>query len=558
MLELIGNLIGGLGLFLLGMQLMTNGLKRAAGPALRKALSSATQSKLRGLLSGTLITAAVQSSSAVTVAMIGFVNAGLLNLSQSVAVIYGCNIGSTMTSWLVALIGFKIKISAFALPIIGFGMLCQLLGSERRIGHIGLAIAGFGTFFIGLDFLKNSFDGLGQQLPLDSIGEDPFGLLLFALAGLVMTFLMQSSAASMAITLSLTASGLIGLAAAGALVIGANVGTTTTAMLAVIGATPNAKRIAAAHVIFNLITGALGLLLLLVVSQTLTEWMNTTTLDLVILLALFHTLFNVAGVLLLWPFTEKLVSYLMGRFRSQEEDLSQPHFLDQNVITTPSLAIDALRHELARICRIVTQMARAAISAESPDPAAINSQLNSVQKLVGHIGEYNQLLSQQDLTPEISEILPYSMRVSRYYNEIARISSRLPEYYQLLDEAQSSTLSHQILEYKKETLQLLDLCELHLESDSSSFDGWKQIQHLEDRYQQLKASILDAIVGRQLGAEEGVGLLDALSHIHRLAQQSEKGSRYWSTLTPLQHRAKIEQVTQVEKVEPRDETAPLA
>lgn len=187
-LHSIGNLLGGIGLFLLGMHLMTLGMKQAAGQGLKKALQAATGSPLRGLASGILITALVQSSSAVTVATIGFVNAGLLKLKQSIRVIYGCNIGTTATGWLVALIGFKIKIAAFALPLIAVGMLLKLIGQDRRLSHIGMALAGFGLFFIGLDYLKLAFDGLESQLPFDRWSENSSNLVLFVLAGFVLTF----------------------------------------------------------------------------------------------------------------------------------------------------------------------------------------------------------------------------------------------------------------------------------------------------------------------------------------------------------------------------------
>ena len=174
--EMLGQLFGGIGLFLLGMQLLTNGLKQAAGRSLRAALEMATGSRLRGLVSGTLITALVQSSSAVTVATLGFVNAGLLTLTQSVSIIYGSNIGTTMVGWLVALIGFKFKISAFALPMIGLGMVLRITGNNNRLGHIGTAVAGFGIFFIGLDFLRDAFDGLSSSVPLAELGAGPLAL----------------------------------------------------------------------------------------------------------------------------------------------------------------------------------------------------------------------------------------------------------------------------------------------------------------------------------------------------------------------------------------------
>lgn len=538
-LSLIGKLIGGLGLFLLGMHLMTDGLKLAAGPALKQALQAATQSRLRGLLSGTLITAIVQSSSAVTVATIGFVNAGLLGLGGSIAVIYGCNIGTTMTSWLVALIGFKIKISAFALPMVGIGMLAKLMGREQRMSHVGMALAGFGIFFIGLDFLKTAFEGLENQIPFDALSQTPAGLLLFVLAGFILTFLMQSSSAAMAITLSLTAAGAVSLAAAGALVIGANVGTTSTAVLAVIGATSKAKRIAAAHVIFNLITGAVGILLLMLFSSYLNNGLQTENLDLVALLALFHTVFNLMGVAILWPFTDRLVIFLNKRFRSQEEDESRPRFLDNTVIATPPLAVEAMSQELARVSRITTRMAKEAVSASEVDKPHLQAQMNTVYELVKQIGDFNQQLASRDIDQEISNILPTALRVGRYYNEVARIATNLPAYYEQIKSARNSTLDHLVIDYQKATIALLEACEIREDSYLSSQESRRLIRELELAYQHLKSSILETAVRGEINPGDSIELLDALSHIHRLAEQCEKGARYWSSLTPIQHRAKL-------------------
>ncbi len=230
-LDLLGGLIGGIGLFLLGMQLMTSGLRNAAGQQLSDILQHWTRTKLRGVLSGAMMTALVQSSSAVTVAILGFVNAGLMNLSQAVMVIYGSNIGTTMTAWLVATIGFHINIKAFALPAIGIGMLLKVSSGDRRRGAFGEALAGFGIFFLGIEVLKSSFGGLGEAIQFSQLSPAGIGLLWLVLSGFAMTLVMQSSSAAMALILTAVGGGVIPLDAAAAMVIGANVGTTSTALL---------------------------------------------------------------------------------------------------------------------------------------------------------------------------------------------------------------------------------------------------------------------------------------------------------------------------------------
>lgn len=532
---LFGDLVGGIGLFLLGMHLMTQGLRKAAGPSLKQILRTATLSRLRGLISGTLITALVQSSSAVTIATIGFVNAGLLTLAQSVSVIYGCNIGTTMVGWLIALIGFKIHISALALPLIGGGMLVQLAGRGGRVAHIGFALAGFGVFFIGLDFLKSAFAGFEQHLDLSTLGSNGLSLLLFVLAGFVLTLLMQSSAAALAITLSLTASGAIPLAAAAAMVIGANVGTTSTAILAVIGATSNAKRIAAAHVLFNLLTGLIGLGLLLLLAPGLNR-IDATRYDLVLLLALFHSMFNLAGVALLWPLTDRLVVFLKRRFRSQEEDEGRTRYLDDTLVQMPSLAIEAMAKELTRVDQICSRMAREAISSNDGNNNRLRAQQQSVDRLVSKIGVFCQRIAENDISSEVSGILPTALRITRYLNEVSRLSCLLPGYYDRFDVIADEATRRAVHDYQRASIELIDACEIDDSVDQGADSAHLLLRQLERQYQNLKSSILQAATERRLSPEDTVQLLDALSHIHRLAEQAEKVSRYWSGITPLQHR----------------------
>jgi len=537
-LEMLGQLFGGIGLFLLGMQLLTNGLKQAAGRSLKAALEHATGSRLKGVVSGALITALVQSSSAVTVATLGFVNAGLLSLTQSVSIIYGSNIGTTMVGWLVALIGFKIKISAFALPLIGAGMVLLVSGNNSRRGHIGTAIAGFGIFFIGLDFLRASFDGLSNAVPLAELGAGPLALALFVVAGIVLTFLMQASAAVIAIALSLVHTESISLAAAAALVIGANVGTTTTALLASIGATPNAKRISAAHVLFNLLTGLVGLVLLITLGGILNR-LDPATFDLVFLLALFHTLFNIVGVVLMWPLTNRMVDFLSKRFRTLEESEAMPRYLDKNILTTPSLAVEAINMELSRVSRICSRMAREAISAERGAADRLQQQYESLNLLVGHIVEFNQELARQNLNVEISETLPVSLRVARYFNEMARLSARLPEYYPVFEQLRDAGIRSSVHDFQQAVIHLIDACEVLEDSATQGYETHQMKQEMEREYQHLKGGLLNQTISSQLTSAESVTLLDALSHIHRLAEQAEKASRYWSSTTPVQHRAPL-------------------
>ncbi len=475
-----------------------------------------------------------------------------LGLVAVIAVIYGCNIGTTMTGWLVATIGFNFKISAFALPMIGLGVVMSLVGGEKRYAYLGTSLTGFGLFFIGLSFLKNTFTGLENSIPFEAIGVTSYGLALFVLAGFVMTVLIQSSSAAMAITLSMASTGAIPLAAAGALVIGANLGTTSTAALSVIGATSNAKRIACAHVFFNLITGGVGLLLLIALADAINHSGINQTIDMVILLALFHTLFNVLGVLIMWPITTPMVEFLKARFSRGDEDLAKARYLDKNILETPSLAIDAMTRELSRVSRMASTLAKQAISAEISDSAHIRSQAQIINKLIVEIGKFNQKLAQQQLSEESSEILPSAMRIARYFNEMARLSGLIVDYSERFSQISDSNTQKDIYDLKKITTKMLDAAMIDDDSDISSSETRKVLHKLENKYQKIKQHVLDAMIAGRLSPDEGTDLLDSLSHIHRLGEQAEKSSRYWSSLSPIKHRSPVKERPEPDVMEPQD------
>jgi len=422
-LGLLGSFIGGIGLFLLGMRMMTDGLKLAAGPALRHILGQWTSTPMRGIFAGVLITSMVQSSSAVTVATIGFVNAGLLSLVQSVGVIYGANVGTTTTSWLVAMVGFKIDVRALALPFIGIGVALRLTGSHSRRAAVGDALVGFGLFFLGVDVLKSAFEGLGQRVPLADLGGGGVDtVLIFVGIGFLLTLLMQSSSASIALILTATMGGMVPLTAAAAAVIGANVGTTSTAALAVIGATSSAKRVAAAHVLFNILVAIAALLILPLMLKAVDATAHILALEdsPAITLALFHTASKLLGVALMWPLTPRLVAFLSRRFLTAEEELGKPRYLDKNVLATPTLAVDAVALELARIGGMARDMAQMTLTAERTAPSNLmTSDKLAIASLVEAVGQFAVQMQRTTLPAEFDESLPDALRVARYYTSVA-------------------------------------------------------------------------------------------------------------------------------------------
>jgi phosphate:Na+ symporter len=425
-------LIGGLGLFLLGMARLTDGLKVAAGPSLRDLLNRWTSSAPRGLLAGVLITAIVQSSSAVTVATIGFVNAGLLSLTQAVWLIFGTNIGTTMTGWLVALIGVKLDMAALALPMIGLGMGLDLLGRRRvRVAGLGGALAGFGLFFLGVGILSSGFAGVADQLPVVS-GDGPLVVALSLGLGMLLTLVTQSSSAAVVITLTATASGGLALLPAAAVVIGSNIGTTSTAGFAGIGATARARRVVLAHVAFNLVTGLLAIALLkpLVALALLLAGLidpGSSPAPPALVLALFHTQFNLLGLLLMWPLSAALIRWLEQRFVSRETP-ERPLHLDPTLLAVPSLALRGLVLEIGALSVRAFALARNAMAQGAP-PAEMAMERDAIITIGSSIRDFIARLASADLPADLASGMADLLRATQHVEDVAGLAAQLhPEH----------------------------------------------------------------------------------------------------------------------------------
>jgi phosphate:Na+ symporter len=521
--QTLGVMVGGLGLFLLGMGLMTDGLKLAAGPALHRILASTTRTRAHALGSGMLVTALVQSSSAVTVAAIGFVNAGLLGLGPALWVLFGANVGTTMTGWIVALVGLKFKVEAVAMPLAGLGALLRLTGEGRRSGAIGTALAGFGLLFMGIALLQQAFAGLAGQISLPQ-GDGPASVLAQLGIGLLMTVMMQSSSAAMAITLTAAQGGLIDAQGAAAVVIGANVGTTVTALLAAIGATPNARRAASAHIVFNLLTGALALLLLpwLIGALGLAREALGLPPDPAAKLALFHTTFNLLGVLLMWPLAAGLTRWLQQRFRAREEDEAQPQFLDDTVLAVPTLALDALAREVARVGQVAVRMTRSALA--GADAATLKADHTILTSLDTAIERFVERLRRALMSQTASARLAALLRIQRYHEtaaEQAVAAAALPP----LGAADAGLASAQAT-FAAAASALLSRCDPIGPVDADALEA--DLGTMEARYEDLKAALLSAGAGARLALTDMEQALRRCSALRRAAQQLHKSRRRFS------------------------------
>jgi len=541
-LTIIGGLLGGVGLFLLAISMITDGLKVSAGAALEQILQNSISTPLRGIIAGLLMTAIVQSSSAVTVATIGFVNAGLLSLGHSLGVIYGANLGTTMTSWLVAAIGINIKISAFALPIIGIGMLLRLTGIHTRRGAVGWALVGFGLFFIGIDVLKSTFEGMAAAYQIQQYNSDELGgLLLFIGLGFMMTLLTQSSSAAIALVLTAASSQVIDITAAACMIIGANVGTTSTSVISVIGATPNAKRVALAHILFNLVTAIVALLLLplLIVAVSAMGDLIEGGATPAIVLAMFHTVFNLLGVLLMWPVTKPMNRFLKKWFVTAEEIEGKPRYLDKSVASTPRLALKALSLELSHVGDIVRRSSMASLSTEAVSAKGLVSDRLALEKLVSNIEKFITGVQSGFTTREHSEALSEVLHVIQHYMIVADLAQHISEEQTWLLVVEQAELASQLAQLKSSAVALLTACNITLPGFSVDTLNYK-FELFEQDYKSMKSHFLSYGARGDFRIKNMANHLEQLSNLRRLLNQFYKAVSYQHRLVMMIDGASVE------------------
>jgi phosphate:Na+ symporter len=524
-MQILLNAAGGLALFLLGMAMMTEGLKTFAGGGLKRLLERWTSTPARGVLAGILVTGLVQSSSAVTVATIGFVNAGILTLRQALGVIFGTNLGTTMTGWLVSLVGFGFKIESFALPILAAGVALRLGAPGKRARGLGEALAGFGLFFLGLAILKDAFGGLADTFGASAAASGAGNWAAFLLAGFVATLLTQSSSAAIAIILTAAAGGVVGIEPAAAAVIGANLGTTSTAAIATMNATPSARRLALGHIAFNLVTGivALGMLpLLLFGVGLLADWMDVEGSPAAVL-ALFHTVFNALGVALMLPFTGQLATLLERLFRSAEEELGRPRHLDATLAATPALAVAALREELLRLRELAGGLALAAVGGRDAGHATVERHAEAARALHGAIAGFVGTVRTEAMAREVADELARALRISRHLDEAARLAPRASA---LRHEAAGQTATGRALEAAAACAELASRAQ---DAPGGDAERTAALERFERAYQDAKSALLAHAVARELDVERANELLAGLSATRRLVEQLVKADRLLRT-----------------------------
>jgi phosphate:Na+ symporter len=556
--DMIFGTVGGLGLFLFGMGLMSDGLKKVAGQKLKSLLEALTKHRVIAVIIGALTTCLIQSSSATTVMTVGFVNAGLLTLKQALCVVLGANVGTTITAGLVSVLAV-FKITNYALPVVGVGFLINVLGKTQRARSIGQVMIGFGILFLGIHFMKEAFDPLkdsqGVQEALIWLGRNP---LLAVLAGTVITMLLQSSSASIAIIQMLAFQGAFGtdwplvLQVAIPFILGDNIGTTITAQLAALRSSRNAKRTAMGHTFFNVI--GVAYMLPLVWSGWFShavEWLSPGELGQnTIMSNIFfaHFMFNTFNTIVFLPFIQGLAVVVVKILPVTEIELAQkPVVLEKHLLNTPVIALEQTKREIVRMA----QTAKKAVM-RSIDGIVDNNrkELGSVRDIEDFIDilqleitSYLTALSRRNLSDEVSTELPVLLHT---VNDLERVGDHAVNIVEIGERKIGQKLSFsdsaldEANELRKEIEQMCDNIIAALK-DNDKEEAKLALVH-EDNLNRMQIEFRRSHVERMSGgvcsAQAGLIFIDLVDNIEKIGDhltniaQAIIGGLQWEGVKP--------------------------
>lgn len=533
-------------MFLYGMTMMSEGLQKVAGSRLRSILSAMTANSFTRILTGTLITAIIQSSSATTVMIVSFVNAGLLSLTQAVGVIMGANIGTTVTSWLISLLGFTADISTLSIPLIGIGFAFMMFKSQKR-KNIGEMIIGFAMLFLGLSFLKDSVPDLSTNPEAIAFIQrwtdwGFFSVLIFVLVGTVMTIVLQSSSATVALTLVMASQGWIPFEMAAAMVLGENIGTTITANIAASVGNISAKRAALAHTVFN-VFGVIWVLALYkpflwLVSKIVVglggEDPFVSSASLLYAISTVHTLFNVLNTCILVWFTPQIVRFVTWALKGHkdEEEVFRLRYIQGGMMSTAELSLEQAEQEVVHFSEIVKKQYRYARQAvnESDDESRFDELFKKLEhyeqitdRIEFEIAKYLSNIRESDLSQEGTNKLQAMYKIISELESmgdsgfnVGRILQRKNLHSQKFDETTVRKLNHM--------LDLVDVaidCMIanlkegfhHVINISNAQDAEHDINEYRDN---LKEEHLRNIESEESGYLRGVYYMDLVSECERV------------------------------------------
>lgn len=536
-------LIGSLGLFLYGMKIMSEGLQKFAGDSLRRILTAMTTNRVTGVLTGVLITALIQSSSATTVMVVSFVNAGLLTLTQSIGVIMGANIGTTVTAWLISALGFKVDIAAFSLPLLAFGIPLLFSGKSSR-KSVGEFIFGFSFLFMGLQALKANAPDLGANPEMLAFVQNYadmgfFSIILFLFIGAILTMIVQASAATMAITLIMCANGWIDYQLGVALVLGENIGTTITANLAALTGNTQARRAALAHLAFN-IFGVIWVLILFYPFTNAVSWFVTNVMRISdpsvavsFKLAAFHTAFNISNTFVMIWFVgliEKTVCFLIKGKKDEDEEY-RLRYITGGMLSTAELSILQARKEITlfaeRTGRML-DMVKALFYEKNEDAflktySRVEKYESISDRMEIEIANYLTCVAEGRLSSEGKEEIRIMLRavseiesIADSCNNMARSIKRRNEFKSIFTDEQNHNVDQMLALTEKalhRMIEILKKSELVRDDVNPSYNIENEINNYRN---QLKIHNVEDINNKKYQYQDGVYYMDIIREAEKL------------------------------------------
>ncbi|MCW8886088.1 MAG: Na/Pi symporter [Motiliproteus sp.] len=504
--------LGGLGIFLLGMIVMTDGLRALAGDQLKSQLMRYTRTPTSGAAMGATCTAILQSSSATTVAAVGFVSAELMQFHNALGIIFGANLGTTITGWLVAVVGFKLKLGLLALPLILVGAILKLFASNR-IASSGLALSGFGLIFVGISMLQQGMGGLQQVFDFSQLpGDNWLGILQLVAIGAIFTIITQSSSAGVAAALTALYADLIVWQQAAALVIGMDIGTTVTAAMATIGSAANARRTGLSHVIFNLCTGVLAILLIAPYRETM-EWLAPGLIDQEPELSLvgFHTFFNLLGVLIVLPLTPLFSRLMYQLVKKQSSSLTAG--LDPVLLSDPIVALNAAQE--SAISELNTLL-RHATGVLGEDSKAKNEELCDLPQLQQALNETHEYLDR--ITTENPSQLARLKSLFHTLDHLQRLHERFEEEEDRAITIRSTESLQQFHHYLSSELPAIFQDARNRSWMDAYIRANRGHQQLESDASRYREQVADAMARGLIEVPEGTDQLEAIRWSRRVSQ----------------------------------------
>ena len=524
------SMAGGLGLFLFGIRTMGDGLENAAGAKLKRMLEVLTGNRFLAVLVGFVVTAIIQSSTATTVMVVGFVNAGMMSLAQAVGVIMGANIGTTVTSLLIAL-----NFSSVAAAAVLVGVILMLASKKTVVKNLGAIFTGFGLLFLGIDMMSDSMAPLRESAGfmnfIVTVSESPLRPLFGIILGIVMTAVLQSSSASVGVLQTLAMQGLVPLKFSVFVLFGQNIGTCLTALFSTVGAKKNSKRAAVIHLLFNLI--GTGIFILIALLAPYVEWIEKLSPDPMAQIAISHIVFNIVSTVVMFPFANVLVKLSCLLVPGKDDSESEMHckFIDDRLLNTPPFAVMQVSKEVARMAKLARDnfetSAHALINRSNKDLDKVMENEEIINYLNHHITSYLVKLNALDITDSDSD---YIARVFHAINDIERVGDHA---INLAEAAQhnigeglkfSDPAREELNQLCGSVVTLLERSMAAFDNQSLSDNEAKELSDLEEHIDDLTLECQDSHIFRlnrkECNTEAGMLYLNTITDFERVGDHA--------------------------------------